>query len=125
MSIRCPECKKEYSSELFKESSEIFCDCGQILGIGQEEVFEHLQQICNQYELNLEEVKLEHIRRSSDRIVTLILNSNCEKSDIDREKMMLKQLIEAISPESIHLYELIYEPRFQRLWDQFRVESPE
>jgi len=120
MAIKCPRCKRVYELSLFDAQESVLCDCGQILRIEQEDVFERLNEICKQYELKLEEEKVAQIRRMADGIVSLILNVNYSKDDVEIEKNKLRALIAEISPARIHLYELIYEPRFERLWKQFR-----
>ncbi len=40
--------------------------------------------------------------------------------DIEREKQKLKERISELFPDKVDLYDLIYEPRFRRLKDQFR-----
>ena len=80
----------------------------------------NLAEVCRQYELEVEEEKLAEIRRAQDRIAFLIMNSDYEAGDIEIEKGKFKELIRDLFPDKVHLYDLIYEPRFRRLWEQFR-----
>jgi len=48
------------------------------------------------------------------------MNTDYPEIDIEIEKQKFKDLIKELFPNKIHLYELIYEPRFKRLWEQFR-----
>jgi hypothetical protein len=120
MAVRCPDCKREFDVTLFEFGREIVCGCGRKLSLSHEEVFGRLEDICRRYELSLEEEKIDEIKRSSERIAFLIVSSDYPKPDIELEKAKLKELIEKLFPEKAHLYDLIYESRFKRLWEQFR-----
>ncbi|MBU1044757.1 MAG: hypothetical protein KJ915_10220 [Candidatus Omnitrophica bacterium] len=120
MIIKCPQCSKCYGEKDFTPGIDLYCSCGQKILFEPEQVFAQLAQICDEYQLKIEEEKIIQIRKKADKIVALIFNNQCAKIDIDIEKQKLKALIEHISPDKVDLYELIYEPRFNRLWDQFR-----
>jgi shikimate 5-dehydrogenase len=120
MAIRCPKCKREYDVTLFEFGREVVCDCGYRLGLEHEEVFNQLEELCRHYDLELEEERLMEIKRAQDKIAFLIMNTDYEEVDIEIEKTKFKELIKGLFPEKAYLYELIYEPRFKRLWDQFR-----
>ena len=120
MFIRCPKCKKEYDATLFEFKRTIKCECGNILDLQHEEVFEQLKEVCRKYDLTLEEENVLRIKRASEKIASLILNTDYPQVDVEIEKMKFRQLIRSIFPDKIHLYDLIYEPRFKRFWEQFR-----
>ena len=120
MSIKCPQCQREYDASLFETGREIVCECGVKLGFGHEEVLGQLAEVCRQYDLAIEEEKLCEIKNAQDRIVFLIINTDSGTVDIEIEKAKFRELIQSLFPDKTHLYELIYEPRFQRLWEQFR-----
>ncbi|MCK4463636.1 MAG: hypothetical protein KAU58_04930 [Candidatus Omnitrophica bacterium] len=120
MAIRCPNCKREYDVTLFEFGRDIICECGFRIGLRHEEIYSQLDEICRQYNLKLEEEKLSEIKKAQDKIAFFIINTDYEKVDIEIEKEKFKNLIKRLFPGKIHLYELIYEPRFNRLWDQFR-----
>ncbi len=120
MSIQCPECQREYDASCFESGREIVCKCGAKLGLGGEEVFRQLAKLCRQYDLRIEEEKLSEIRNAQNRIVSLILNTDCAAVDIEIEKTKFRELIQNLFPDKAHLYDLLYESRFKRLWEQFR-----
>lgn len=120
MPIKCSKCQREYDASLLESGREIVCPCGMKLGLGSEEVLRQLAAICRQYDLTIEEEKLSEIKNAQDRIVFLILNAGSEAVDIEIEKAKFRELIRSLFPDKIHLYDLIYEPRFKRLWEQFR-----
>ena len=120
--MKCPKCHKEYDASLFESGREIVCVCGAKLGFGHEEVLDQLDEICRQYDLAIEEEKLAEIKNAQDRIVSLILNEDSQAVDIEIEKTKFRELIRSLFPDKAYLYDLIYEPRFKRLWEQFRGE---
>ena len=122
MPVRCLKCQKEYDASLFGSGREILCECGEKLGLGREEVLSQLAHICRQYDLEIEEEKLDEIKTAQDRIAFLIMNTDTEAVDIEIEKAKFRGLIQNLFPDKTHLYDLIYEPRFNRLWEQFRDE---
>mgnify|MGYP001255335803 CR=1 FL=1 len=61
-------------------------------------------------------------RLLKDRIVFLIMDTGCEAVDIEIEKAKFRELIQSLFPDKTDLYDLIFEPRFKRLWEQFRSE---
>lgn len=123
MIVKCPKCLKIYEQAKINPGVDFCCSCGQKFLFESEQIFSQLKLICKEYELKLEEKNIAQIRKTADRIVSLILNNNSTQIDIDIEKQKLRQLIEQISPERVDLYELIYVPRFKRLWNQFRGNS--
>lgn len=120
MAIRCPKCKREYDVTLFEFGRSVSCECGQKLGLEHEEILDQLEEVCRKYELELEEEKLSEIKRAQNRIAFLIMNTQYQKVDIEIEKARFKDLIKRLFPGKVHLYDLIFEPRFKRLWEQFR-----
>jgi hypothetical protein len=94
MSVVCPYCKRDYDITLFEFGHTIWCDCGK-------------------------NVKLEH-RELSGRIAFLIVSTDYPEFDILIEKEKLREKISGLFPDRTHLYELLYEPRFRRLDEQFR-----
>ena len=67
-----------------------------------------------------ENEKLEAFQRKADRIAFLIVASDYERIDVEIEKAELRQECARLFPDKLELYDMIYESRFQRLWDQFR-----
>jgi hypothetical protein len=61
----------------------------------------------------------------ADRVCTLILSSDLAAIDIEIEKNKVRERCLELYPDREELYEMIYEGRFQRLWEQFRCETEE
>jgi hypothetical protein len=67
-----------------------------------------------------ENEKLEAFQRKADKIAFLIVASDYERIDVEIEKAELRQECARLFPDKLELYDMIYESRFQRLWEQFR-----
>lgn len=65
----------------------------------------------------------EKLRRGADRIYNLILHSDLEWIDIEIQIDALRQLCREDEPEKLDLFEAIYARRFERLWEQWRLEG--
>jgi hypothetical protein len=67
-----------------------------------------------------ENEKLAAFQRKADRIAFLIVASDYERIDIEIDKGELREECARVFPDKLELYDMIYESRFQRLWEQFR-----
>lgn len=65
------------------------------------------------------------LQRLADRVCVLILSSDLAAIDIEIEKNKVRERCLELYPDQEELYEIIYESRFQRLWEQFRSEKLE
>jgi shikimate 5-dehydrogenase len=84
--------------------------------------FEH-RELFNEKEHLIEEKKIVEIKRLADRIAFLIVSTDYPEIDIMIEKEKLREKIMEAFPDKAYLYEMIYEPRFQRLFEQFREQG--
>jgi len=66
---------------------------------------------------------MQDIQRQADRVCVLILSSDLPAIDIEIEKNKVRGRCLDLFPDREELYKMIYESRFQRLWDQFRCEE--
>jgi hypothetical protein len=69
--------------------------------------------------------EMREVQRMADRVCTLILSSDLPAIDIEIEKDKVRQRCLELYPDREQLYEMVYESRFRRLWDQFRGEGHE
>ena len=115
MQFKCPFCGNEHDCDLVLSRDEIFCDCGHPLDLAplRKWLVENARR------------RMKIVSRMADRICQLILRSDFPKIDIEIEKIRLKNQIMEFFPGRMKLYELIYESRFKRLWEQFRSDSAE
>ncbi len=66
--------------------------------------------------------KMALLRREADRICTLILSSDLPEVDIAIEREKLRDLCDELFPGRGELFEMIYDSRFDRLWQQFAAD---
>ncbi len=115
MAIRCPHCKREFDVTLFEFEKTVKCVCGNVVTLQHKEIFRELLNARKD-----EEKKVMEIKSLADKIAFLIVSTDYPKIDVEIEKEKFKEKINELFPDKIHLYELIYEPRFERLDEQFR-----
>src|SRR3989338_8554059 len=115
MAIRCLYCSREYDVTLFEFDRSITCVCGKTVMFKHEQMTDEAL-LARRYE----DRKVREIRTMADRIASLIVGSDYPMIDIEIEKQKLRERISELFPDKIDLYDLIYEPRFRRLKDQFR-----
>ena len=117
MAIRCPHCFKEYDVALFQFDRKIRCVCGRELTLSQIETVQDFERYLESVE---EKERAAEIQESASRICQMILDDSCPDVDIEIAKEKLKRRVGELFPDKISVYEMIYEARFKRLWDQFR-----
>ena len=66
---------------------------------------------------------MRELQRMADRVCVLILSSDLPAIDIEIEKNKVRERCLEMYPDQESLYEMLYESRFQRLWEQFRGEA--
>ena len=64
--------------------------------------------------------KMARLRQLADRVCVLILSTDLPEVDILIERGKLRELCEQLFPDRSELFDMIYESRFDRLWEQFR-----
>jgi hypothetical protein len=118
MAIKCSGCNREYDVTLFEFEKTIKCACGGIVTLQHRELFNTLL-----LKRKHESWKVSEIKKLADKIAFLIVSTDYPLIDIEIEKQRMKEKIEELFPDSVHLYGLIYEPRFKRLVEQFRGQD--
>ena len=63
---------------------------------------------------------MRELQRMADHVCSLILISDYPEIDIEIEESKVRERCEEWYPDSMVLYEMIYESRFNRLQEQFR-----
>ncbi len=61
----------------------------------------------------------ETLRRMSDRVANLIFHADVDWIDIEIAINEMRDFCREHLPERLELFEMIYPPRFERLWEQF------
>ena len=64
--------------------------------------------------------KMREIRRDADDIAHLIVCTDYPRIDIEIKKAALQEKTETYFPGTARLYDMIYESRFNRLFEQWR-----
>ena len=75
--------------------------------------------------MNARRERMHQLQRTADRVCVLILSSDLPAIDIEIEKSKVCDRCLELYPDGGPLYEMIYESRFDRLWEQFRGEGNE
>lgn len=117
MAIRCPHCGHEYDVALFQFDRNIRCDCGRELNLSLIETIQDFERYLESVE---ERERALEIQQAASRICQMILDDSCPEVDIEIAKAKLRDRVAELFPDKLSVYEMIYEARFQRLWDQFR-----
>ena len=118
MAIRCPHCKREYDVTLFEFEKTVKCICGNVISLQHKETLAGLSDAHKE-----EDEKITKIKNLADKIAFLIVSTDYPRIDIEIEKENFRERINELFPDKSYLYELIYEPRFRRLEEQFRKNS--
>lgn len=115
MAIRCSKCGREFDVTLFEFGNAVHCVCGNTVTLQHEEALKDIL-----FARQAEDEKVQEIAREADRISFLIVSTDYHLIDIEIEKQKFREKIQELFPGKDHLYDLIYEPRFRRLVEQFR-----
>ena len=117
MAIRCPHCGHGYDVALFQFDRNIRCDCGRELNLSLIETIQDFERYLESVE---ERERALEIQRSASRICQMILDDSYPQVDIEIAEAKLRDRVAELFPDKLSVYEMIYEARFKRLWDQFR-----
>jgi len=119
MAIRCPHCGKTHDVRQFQFDQKLRCSCGKPLDLSLIETVQDFERYLESVE---EKERAAEIQEGASRICQMILDETCPEIDIEIAKEKLKKRAAELFPDKLSLYEMIYEARFRRLWDQFRKD---
>lgn len=120
MPVHCPKCGREYDVVQFEGDKKIRCRCGQQLDVtGLETVEDFLRFFENEEERK----NAREIQKDAELICRMILDESRELVDIEIAKEKLREKVKQLFPSKLDTYEMIYESRFRRLWEQFRGDA--
>lgn len=120
MPIRCPKCGVRHDAAKFEGNKPIRCPCGFMLDIS---FFETFDDFSRYFESEKERCDAEEIQEDAMAICRMILDEQCPRVDIEIAKSELERKVEKLFPDKMDLYRMIYEARFDRLWQQFRSDE--
>lgn len=86
-------------------------------GVVEEELTARLQALC------AEDEAIRILQRQADRICEMIVSGEAATIDIEIQQAALREAVARAFPDKQALYQLLYESRFRRLWQQFRQEE--
>jgi hypothetical protein len=67
-----------------------------------------------------EESRLQELARAADRLSFMIVATDCPRVDVDIARAELRRRCATLFPDKLSVFDLVYESRFRRLWEQFR-----
>jgi len=115
--VECSGCGQTYARVFLDPAREPRCRCGEPLrGLGAEPQFVDRDAFVR------EENQLGELQRAADRVSFLIVATDCPRVDIDIQRADLRRRCKTLFPDKMDLFEMLYESRFRRLWEQFRNE---
>ena len=82
----------------------------------REELEARLSALCD------EDDAVRSLQRQADRICEMIVTGDTPLIDIEIQQTALREALARAFPDKQALYQLLYESRFRRLWQQFRRE---
>lgn len=83
-------------------------------------MFDTFEQFLKYCENDEDRRKAHEIQKEADGICRMVLDEQCPAVDIEIAKDNLRRKAEQIFPDKMVFYDMIYEARFRRLWEQFR-----
>ena len=79
-----------------------------------EELTARMEALC------AEDDAVRDLQQRAERICELIISREAPQIDIEIQQAALRETVSRVFPDKQGLYQLIYENRFRRLWQQFR-----
>jgi len=80
----------------------------------EEELTARLRALC------AEDEAVRALQRQADRICEMIVSGDVPQIDIEIQQAALREAVARTFPDKQALYQMVYESRFRRLWQQFR-----
>lgn len=119
MAVFCPRCERQYPGTLFTDGATLLCACGATLRPPARDS-RGRARTPNDHRKD-QRMLGEH----ADRVCRMILSLDFPDVDVEIERGRVRALAETLFPDRMELYEMIYESRFDRLWQQFRANERE
>ena len=113
--VTCARCGASYARMFLEGAADRRCRCGAPLALGGGE-----PTFVDGEALHAEEAKLRELSRAADRVSFMIVATDCPRVDIDIQRAEVRRRCQSLFPDKMQLYDMIYESRFRRLWEQFR-----
>ncbi len=117
--VTCRECGRSYACILLPDT-DARCRCGAALEPRMPSAIpENASGEADA--LHREEAALQELRRLADRVSFLIVATDMPRVDVDIHRIELRRRCQELFPDKMDVFDLVYESRFARLWQQFRA----
>lgn len=123
MAIICPKCGREFDITLFEYGHKVKCPCGRIIELENkkyQDKYKFFKKLLSEIKTQQKEREFEKLKIKADRICSMILSKRYKTVDINIKIKKFREEFLKLFPEKEDLYNMIYESRFNRLWEQFR-----
>jgi len=115
--VECPRCGQSYARVFFAPEKAPVCRCGDILTLEGD-----TPQFVDRDVIVREENRISELVRAAERLAFLIVATDCPRIDVEIERAALRRRCKVLFPDKMELYEMVYDSRFARLWQQFRED---
>jgi hypothetical protein len=112
--VECTQCAQAYGHVYLDPDRPARCRCGAPLVVSDP------PQFVDRAEVWAEERRIRELGRAADLLCFLIVATDTPRVDVDIQRSNLRRRCQTLFPDKMDLYEMIYESRFRRLWEQFR-----
>lgn len=117
MSIPCPHCGRQYDITLFQFGRTIRCECGATIDESHVALLRDLDRILDELD---DKHKAEELKRLADGVCRMILDERFPDVDVEIAQNKVREKCRELFPDKLDIFDMIYESRFRRLWEQFR-----
>lgn len=117
MAVTCPRCGRQYDITIFQFGRTVTCGCGAVIDESHVELFRSVERILASAD---DARKAEELRRMADEVCRMILDERFPDVDVEIAQSRVRDKCHELFPDKLALFEMIYESRFRRLWEQFR-----
>ncbi|HZL84719.1 MAG TPA: hypothetical protein VFD07_05005 [Candidatus Krumholzibacteria bacterium] len=117
--VSCRECGRSYARFLLPDA-DARCRCGAALASPPPSLAPESSPVESEA-LHREEAALQELRRLADRVSFLIVATDMPRVDVDIHRIELRRRCQELFPDKMDVFDLVYESRFARLWQQFRA----
>lgn len=76
--------------------------------------------ITREWQIEMETRRLRAFQRQADDVCRLILSTDLPRVDVEIRIEQLREEARRLFPGKDRLFDLVYESRFRRLWEQWR-----
>ena len=111
--VECPHCRATYARAFLGAGAR--CGrCGKPLPQAAAPRFVDREALLH------EEANLRELQHLADQVSYLIVATDTPRVDVEIQRVALRRRCHELFHDKMHVFELVYESRFRRLWEQFR-----